>query len=84
LERVYNKLIIILKKLKIRRWCVLTKNYFYTFEEENVYVNPTEKIEVSKMKDVKKETKNENQNTFVYIFFTFNLYIFFFLYRELK
>ena len=38
------------------RWCVLTPQFLYTFENQGVggvYKNPTETIEVSKIKTVK-------------------------------
>lgn len=46
------------------RWCVLTSKYFYTFENEKIYKNPTEKIEVAKIKTVKTD-EIRNGNFFV-------------------
>ena len=49
------------RKVWRERWCVLTSNYFYTFENEKTYVNPTETLEVKNVKTVKTdETKKGN------------------------
>ena len=41
------------RKIWRDRWCVLTKDAFYTFENEKVYVNPTESLDIKKIKTVK-------------------------------
>ena len=41
------------------RWVVLTTSFVYTFENQGIYKNPTETIDVKKIKTVKTdETKN--------------------------
>ena len=43
------------------RWCVLTSTFFYTFENQGIYKNPTESIDVKIIKTVKTdETKSGN------------------------
>ena len=44
------------------RWCVLTSQFFYTFENEKQYINPTEQIEIAKIKTVK--TDEEKKGNF--------------------
>lgn len=44
------------------RWCVLTSQFFYTFESEKQYINPTEQIEITKIKTVK--TAEEKKGNF--------------------
>ena len=44
------------------RWCVLTSQFFYTFENEKQYINPTEQIESAKIKTVK--TDEEKKGNF--------------------
>ena len=47
------------RKIWRERWVVLTTSYIYTFEKQGIYKNPTEEIEVKKIKTVKTdETKN--------------------------
>ncbi|MCQ2821717.1 MAG: hypothetical protein MJ252_31040 [archaeon] len=46
------------------RWCVLTTDAFYTFENEKVYVNPTESLEIKKIKTVKTDDSKQG-NYFV-------------------
>ena len=41
------------------RWCVLTSQFFYTFENEKQYINPTEQIEIAKIKTVKKDEEKK-------------------------
>ena len=48
------------------RWCVLTTEIFYTFENEKVYSNPTEALEIKKIKTVKTDD-SRNGNYFVII-----------------
>ena len=41
------------------RWCVLTTKFLYTFQNQGIYTDPTETIDVKKIKTVKTdETKN--------------------------
>ena len=51
-----------IRKVWRERWVVLTTSYIYTFENQGnqgIYINPTEEIEVKKIKTVKTdETKN--------------------------
>ena len=48
-----------IRKVWRDRWVVLTTSYIYTFEKEGIYKNPTEEIEVKKIKTVKTdETKS--------------------------
>ena len=48
-----------IRKVWRERWVVLTTSYVYTFENKDIYRNPTETIEVKKIKTVKTdETKN--------------------------
>ena len=47
------------RKVWRERWVVLTTSYLYTFENQGIYRNPTEEIDVKKIKTVKTdETKN--------------------------
>ena len=48
-----------IRKVWRERWVVLTTSYIYTFENQGIYRNPTEEIDVKKIKTVKTdETKN--------------------------
>ena len=48
-----------IRKVWRERWVVLTTSYLYTFESQGIYRNPTEEIDVKKIKTVKTdETKN--------------------------
>ena len=48
-----------IRKVWRDRWVVLTTSYLYTFENQVIYRNPTEEIDVKKIKTVKTdETKN--------------------------
>ena len=61
------------------RWVVLTTSYIYTFENQIIYRNRTEEIEVKKIKKVKTD---ETNNYFKYV--SFNILNFIFLkYRKL-
>lgn len=58
------------RKVWRERWCVLTPNYFFTFENEKIYVNPTESLEIKKIKTVKTdETKKGNYFVYYIIYF---------------
>jgi hypothetical protein len=47
--------------LIIRRWCVVTVDFLYTFKEEKQYKNPTEQLEIKKFKTIKSdETDNSS------------------------
>ena len=50
------------------RWCVLTSQFFYTFENEKQYINPTEQIEIAKIKTVKTDEEKKG-NFFVSLFY---------------
>ena len=41
------------RKVLRERWVVLTTSFLYTFENQGIYRNPTETIDVSKIKTVK-------------------------------
>lgn len=56
------------RKVWRKRWCVLTSQHLYTFENEKLYVNPTEVIEVTKIKTVKTDETKQG-NYFVKYFF---------------
>ncbi len=44
-----------------KRWVVLTSQNLYTFESEKLYINPTETLDITKIKTVKTdETKQGN------------------------
>ena len=44
-----------------KRWVVLTSQNLYTFENEKLYSNPTETLDITKIKTVKTdETKQGN------------------------
>ena len=48
-----------IRKVWRERWVVLTTSFVYTFENKGIYRNPTETIDVKKIKTVKTdETKN--------------------------
>ena len=48
-----------IRKVWRERWVVLTTSFVYTFENKDIYRNPTETIDVKKIKTVKTdETKN--------------------------
>ena len=44
------------------RWVVLTISYIYTFENKDIYRNPTEEIEVKKIKTVKTDESRSGFN----------------------
>ena len=48
------------------RWVVLTTSYIYTFENEGIYKNPTEEIEVKNIKTVKTD---ETRSGFFFVSF---------------
>ena len=47
------------------RWVVLTTSFVYTFENEKNYRNPTETIDVKKIKTVKTDEAQKNGFFFV-------------------
>ena len=68
----------ILKKLiKIKffcyysRWTVLTNKHLLTYEEEKIYTNPTEIIDISSIKTVKSD---DNPLSFIFVSFNFLKY----------
>ena len=46
------------------RWVVLTTSFVYTFENQGIYKNPTETIDVKKIKTVKTD---ETRNGFFFV-----------------
>ena len=55
------------------RWVVLTTSYLYTFENQGIYRNPTESIEVKNIKTVKTD---ESKNGFNFVsHYNFNIFI---------
>jgi hypothetical protein len=55
------------RKIWRKRWCVLTNQMLYTFEQQGSYVNPTEEIETAKMKTVKTDETRGFQSKEFYI-----------------
>ena len=47
------------------RWVVLTTSFVYTFENKGIYKNPTETIDVKKIKTVKTDEAQKNGFFFV-------------------
>jgi len=47
------------------RWVVLTTSFVYTFENQGIYKNPTESIDVKKIKTVKTDETQKNGFFFV-------------------
>ena len=44
------------------RWVVLTTSFVYTFEQQGIYRNPTETIDIKKIKTVKTDEANKETN----------------------
>jgi len=51
-----------IRKVWRERWVVLTTSYIYTFENQGIYRNPTEEIEVKKIKTVKTDESRSGFN----------------------
>ena len=51
-----------IRKVWRERWVVLTTSYIYTFENQGIYTNPTEEIEVKKIKTVKTDESRSGFN----------------------
>ena len=51
-----------IRKVWRERWVVLTTSYIYTFENKEIYRNPTEEIEVKKIKTVKTDESRSGFN----------------------
>ena len=51
-----------IRKVWRERWVVLTISYIYTFENKDIYRNPTEEIEVKKIKTVKTDESRSGFN----------------------
>ena len=51
-----------IRKVWRERWVVLTTSYIYTFEKQGIYTNPTEEIEVKKIKTVKTDESRSGFN----------------------
>ena len=62
-----------IRKVWRERWVVLTTSYIYTFENQGIYRNPTEEIEVKKIKTVKTD---ETKGSFVFVSHNNNLKFF--------
>ena len=54
------------RKVWRERWVVLTTSYLYTFESQGIYRNPTEEIDVKKIKTVKTD---ESKQGFIFVSF---------------
>ena len=50
------------RKVWRERWVVLTPLYIYSFENQGIYKNPTESIEVKKIKTVKTDDTRSGFN----------------------
>ena len=68
-----------IRKVWRDRWVVLTTSYIYTFETQGIYKNPTEEIEVKKIKTVKTD---ETKSGFNFVSFN-NINFTFLKYRKL-
>ena len=53
-----------IRKVWRERWVVLTTSYIYTFENQGIYRNPTETIDVKKIRTVKTD---ESKNGFNFV-----------------
>ena len=53
-----------IRKVWRERWVVLTTSYIYTFENQGIYRNPTEMIDVKKIRTVKTD---ESKNGFNFV-----------------
>ena len=51
-----------IRKVWRDRWVVLTTSYLYTFENQGIYRNPTEEIDVKKIKTVKTDETKSGYN----------------------
>lgn len=51
-----------IRKVWRDRWVVLTTSYIYTFENQGIYKNPTETIDVKKIKTVKTDESKQGSN----------------------
>ena len=51
-----------IRKVWRDRWVVLTTSYIYTFENQGIYRNPTEVIDVKKIKTVKTDESKQGFN----------------------
>ena len=51
-----------IRKVWRERWVVLTTSYIYTFENQGIYKNPTETIDVKKIKTVKTDESKQGSN----------------------
>ena len=54
-----------IRKVWRDRWVVLTKSHLYTFENRNIYKNPTETIEVKNIRSVKTDQTKGQRFVFV-------------------
>ena len=54
-----------IRKVWRDRWVVLTTSFVYTFENQGIYKNPTETIDVKKIKTVKTDEAQKNGFFFV-------------------
>ena len=63
-----------IRKVWRERWVVLTTSCLYTFENQGIYRNPTETIEVKNIKTVKTD-ETKNGFNFVSIIILYFIYI---------
>ena len=52
------------RKVWRERWVVLTTTFLYTFENQGIYKNPTETIDITKIKTVKTD---DSRNGFFFV-----------------
>ena len=57
------------RKVWRERWVVLTTSFIYTFEQQGIYRNPTETIDIKKIKTIKSDEANKETNFVSYIYF---------------
>ena len=50
------------RKVWRERWVVLTTSFIYTFEQQGIYRNPTETIDIKKIKTIKTDEANKETN----------------------
>ena len=50
------------RKVWRERWVVLTTSFIYTFEQQGIYRNPTETIDIKKIKTIKSDEANKETN----------------------
>ena len=63
------------RKVWRERWVVLTTSFIYTFEQQGIYRNPTETIDIKKIKTIKSDEANKETNFVSYIYFYNNNFL---------